>query len=693
MVQNNMFEELQEKKQNLLSLASKAVEYGWIPQNKEEGKAISLSEIKEKLEKDTLTIGVIGQMKCGKSTFLNSFVFEDEVLPAATTPMTAALSVITYGETKRIVAEFYTKDEWEEQKILAQRDMSGLSPLEESKIKAAKDLVAVSVKLGSSLENYLGKTQEDTFENLIDYVGADGKYVAITKSVKIYYPKEYLKGVEIVDTPGFNDPIQSREERTKEFLKRADVVLMMLYAGRPFDATDRDIIFNNVKKCGIGKVLVAINKYDIPYGNGETEDQIKEYVKNELRKACQECNDNTLVEILRETEPITLSAEMALLSKLPMSKITSSEILSHAWKRHCDTLGISSQQEMKGWSRLDNLVAAIKNVIEKEKGKILFAKPLNAVIAAGRALKLEKENDRVKEKGNVEIFSTPESELEEKEANLNKAHRRLGKKINGLGEELDSALRDLVRKGEEQLEDEVDNSCKRMKTILEGWGKAQSFDRIKPQLDNELSQLVERRLKRAVGNLAKEGQTMIERCVEEFLQDSSDIVDRFLDDFDLNDFMKSLKCHLRFEVEDGDLFKMSLDNEDEHEYGFLDYIYSIFNGNTFGLLDVVVNVFSHDKIRSDVESAINEIASGFDAKPYLNTVFERKDYIIDLVKKSYIDELITPLLEQIQEARSKREEREENLQKAQTRLSELEEAIKRLDRQIEEMAILAKSVS
>lgn len=691
MVQNNMFEELQEKKQNLLSLASKAVEYGWIPQNKEEGKAISLSEIKEKLEKDTLTIGVIGQMKCGKSTFLNSFVFEDEVLPAATTPMTAALSVITYGETKRIVAEFYTKDEWEEQKILAQRDMSGLSPLEESKIKAAKDLVAVSVKLGSSLENYLGKTQEDTFENLIDYVGADGKYVAITKSVKIYYPKEYLKGVEIVDTPGFNDPIQSREERTKEFLKRADVVLMMLYAGRPFDATDRDIIFNNVKKCGIGKVLVAINKYDIPYGNGETEDQIKEYVKNELRKACQECNDNTLVEILRETEPITLSAEMALLSKLPMSKINSSEILLHAWKRHCETLGISSQQEMKGWSRLDNLVAAIKNVIEKEKGKILFAKPLNAVIAAGRALKLEKENDRVKEKGNVEIFSTPESELEEKEANLNKAHRRLGKKINGLGEELDSALRDLVRKGEEQLEDEVDNSCKRMKTILEGWGKTQSFDRIKPQLDNELSQLVERRLKRAVGNLAKEGQTMIERCVEEFFQDSSDIVDRFLDDFDLNDFMKSLKCHLRLEVEDGDLFKMSLDNEDEH--GFLDYIYSFFNGYTYGLLDVVVNVFSHDKIRSSVESAINEIASDFDAKPYLNTVFERKDYIIDLVKKSYIDELITPLLEQIQEARSKREEREANLQKAQTRLTELEEAIKRLDRQIEEMAILAKSVS
>ena len=133
-----------------------------------------------------------------------------------------------------------------------------------------KELQSKASRLGSNLRNYLGKTKEDSFENIIEYVGADGKYVSITKSVKIYYPKEYLKGVEIVDTPGFNDPIVSREERTKEFLKKADVVLMMLYAGRPFDATDRDIIFKNVSQCGIGKVLIGINKYDIPYCSDET---------------------------------------------------------------------------------------------------------------------------------------------------------------------------------------------------------------------------------------------------------------------------------------------------------------------------------------------------------------------------------------------------------------------------------------
>ena len=179
---------LQEKKQSLLSLADKAANFGWIPKvaSSDTNGAISLQEIKEKLEKDTLTIGVIGQMKCGKSTFLNSFVFEDNILPAATTPMTAALSVITYGETERIVAEFYTTDEWAEQKQQANRSIEDAAgTLDESKIKAAKELVEKAAKLGSSLNSFLGKTQEDSFSNLIEYVGADGKYISITKSVTI----------------------------------------------------------------------------------------------------------------------------------------------------------------------------------------------------------------------------------------------------------------------------------------------------------------------------------------------------------------------------------------------------------------------------------------------------------------------------------------------------------------------------
>lgn len=679
-MQQNLFEELQAKKTKLIELADKAVEFGWIPTKKSNDatkrNTISLEEIKEKLEKDTLTIGVIGQMKCGKSTFLNSFVFEDDILPAATTPMTAALSVITYGEKEHITAEFYTKDEWEEQKMQASRDENdAANSLDESKIKAAKELVSKATKLGSSLNDLLGKTQEDSFNNLIEYVGADGKFVSITKSVTIYYPKDYLKGVEIVDTPGFNDPIVSREERTKDFLKKADVVIMMLYAGRPFDATDRDIIFKNVRQCGIGKVLVGINKYDIPYcseTNPEDENQIKEYVKAEIRKACRDCNDNTLVEILNDVEPIPLSAEMALLSKLPMSKITSTESLNFAFKRHCSNFGISTQAELYQWSHLNDFISAVKRLIENEKNKILFAKPLNAIMAAGDKKKSDNDNELNLINSKIELLLMPDSEVDEKEENLAKANKRLTKKINSLGEDLDEDIKNLVRKGKNELEDIVDNSCKRMKNIIHNeWGRMKSFESIQPKLNGELQVLITRHLKRATENLAEEGKKKIKRSIGEFFADAEDLLMKYLPDVDSRTFVKSTQNKIQMDMEASDLFSIE-SGTDEPDYGFGDMVWTFLNGACFGVLGLAGNILSHNSQVAEVEKSINSISGDFNPEPYLDTAFKSKDIVIDFVKNEFITELIEPLQDQIKEIRDQKENKEKELQTAKKRREELE---------------------
>lgn len=661
-MQQNLFEELQAKKTKLIELADKAAEFGWIPTKKSndatKGNTISLEEIKEKLEKDTLTIGVIGQMKCGKSTFLNSFVFEDDILPAATTPMTAALSVITYGEKEHITAEFYTKDEWEEQKMQASRDENdAANSLDESKIKAAKELVSKATKLGSSLNDLLGKTQEDSFNNLIEYVGADGKFVSITKSVTIYYPKDYLKGVEIVDTPGFNDPIVSREERTKDFLKKADVVIMMLYAGRPFDATDRDIIFKNVRQCGIGKVLVGINKYDIPYcseTNPEDENRIKEYVKAEIRKACRDCNDNTLVEILNDVEPIPLSAEMALLSKLPMSKITSTESLNFAFKRHCSNFGISTQAELYQWSHLNDFISAVKRLIENEKNKILFAKPLNAIMAAGDKKKSDNDNELNLINSKIELLLMPDSEIDEKEENRAKANKRLTKKIDSLGEDLYEDIEYLVYKGKNELEDIVDKSCKEMKNIIYNeWGRMKSFESIQPKLNGELQELITRHLKRATEKLADEGKKKIKRSISDFFADSEDVLMKFLPDFDSREFTKSAQRGIELALENSDLF--SCDNMSWNiPYG------------------VVKHFLNHNSQVAEAENFINSISREFNPKPYLEVAFAKKDEIINSIKNKYITELIEPLQDQIKEIRDQKENKEKELQTAKNRREELE---------------------
>ena len=689
----NLFEEFQNKKNKIKSLASKAKDFGWIDEAR-------YKELIDKLEKDILTIGVIGQMKCGKSTFLNSFVFEDTILPAATTPMTAALSVITYGEQKKVVAEFYTNDEWEEQKAQAARSLDDVAgdTMAESKIKAAQELVSKASKLGSHLREYLGKTKEDTFENLVEYVGADGKFVSITKSVRIYYPKDYLKGVEIVDTPGFNDPIVSREERTKEFLKKADVVLMMLYAGRPFDATDRDIIFKNVSQCGIGKVLIGINKYDIPYCsevNPEDEEQIKDYVKSEITKACRESNDNTLSDILRETEPIPLSAEMALLSELPMSKVNSNEVLSFAWNRHCTNFGIGSQPEMRKWSHIDDLIGAIRNLIDKEKSQILFAKPLNAICAAGGKLKMENESAISQKKAEITMLQSPDDDLEEKENNLAKANKRLNKKLGFLADSLGDDVRVLVRKGEETLEDLVDSACTKMENVVETdfklFTKAESLG---PKFDKIQSNLVNRDLKRKMKSLQDEGRRKFMSSIQEFFADVDEILLKYLSDIDTRDLSKELQNKIKLDLNETSIFSegdVAMSDTD-----WLDvisgFMYNFLNGASFGAFGALTTALSHGSTKIELLNYINNMHDRFDASTSLQGAFANKDKIIESIRKALIDEMVTPLQEKLEEIRNNKKDKENNLAIAKAALEDLLNKKKHLDEQLKEVEAFKKII-
>ena len=677
----NLFEQLQEKKTRLIAQTRKAKEFGWIDEQRE-------LEIVDKINKDVLTIGVIGQMKCGKSTFLNSFVFEDDVLPAATTPMTAALSVITYGKEKSITAEFYSKDEWEEQKVQASRSLDSVAgnTLEESKIKAAKELVDRASKLGTTLESYLGKTQSDTFEDLIEYVGADGKFVSITKAVSIYYPKEYLKGVEIVDTPGFNDPIVSREERTKAFLKKADVVLLMLYAGRPFDATDRDILFKNVGQCGTGRVLIGINKYDIPFENGETENEIKNYVKEQLEKACKECNDNLLVDVLKFAEPIPLSAEMALLSELPMSKVNSNDAYSFAWKRNCETFEISGQPQMREKSHIDDLINAVKKVVETEKEEILFRKPINSILAAGNKMLADIEKGINENKILINTYSQPDDELEERQSNITKANRRLQKKIESLGDDIEEVLKDIVRKGRNQLEDSVESSCRKMDSIIDDLGRFSSVDSILPALERETQTLVTRTLKRDTETIILQAKTKIKQPITEFLNETEDVLMRFIPDFDSRDFIKSIEKEINFDLDDNDMFSYP-NSSDDSDYGFGDLLYNFLNGATWGLLGGLGNAFSHGEVQNKLHKHVNEMRN-IDVTGCLETIYDKKDQVIEKVKSRIIEELINPLQEKIDEIVKNKDQKEQKLNEAKLQLEKLLKKKTLIDEQLQEMTSL-----
>ncbi|GAA8499412.1 hypothetical protein HpNP94_12090 [Helicobacter pylori] len=64
-----------------------------------------------------LKVGIIGRVKAGKSSLLNALIFEGkDVLPKATTPMTASLTILKYAQNLSAEAQFYNEKDMEELK-------------------------------------------------------------------------------------------------------------------------------------------------------------------------------------------------------------------------------------------------------------------------------------------------------------------------------------------------------------------------------------------------------------------------------------------------------------------------------------------------------------------------------------------------------------------------------------------------
>lgn len=268
-----------------------------------ESKAHSLRErIEESLKEGRLLkIGIVGEMKAGKSSFLNSLIFDGEdILPKASTPMTAALTKIYYAEQNKAKIVFYSSKDWESvQKYAEEYDKKmndayneyvarteeenklwskpvEIQTKEQFKIiyeenipiqhKSCKELVDMAKLSSVDLEEFLGEEKIINCENfsneLDDYIGADGKYTAIVKHVELGMHNDLLEGLEIIDTPGMNDPIVSRGETTKKFLQDCDVVFLLSYAGQFLTQEDISFMTDTLPREGVENIVIVGSKLD-----------------------------------------------------------------------------------------------------------------------------------------------------------------------------------------------------------------------------------------------------------------------------------------------------------------------------------------------------------------------------------------------------------------------------------------------
>lgn len=259
----------------------------------------------------TLKIGIVGGVKAGKSSFLNALLFRGrDILPKAATPMTAALTKISYSETPYAKIVFYEDKDWnailqnaatfderletamasekkrraEKQKSIYTRKLQNnmaavqgdsldqytierLKKNIDEEFRACKELAEMADTRGVAVNTLLGSDKEiplsDNLEaDLKEYVGAEGKYTPFVKYIELGMNEPMLKDLEIIDTPGLNDPIVSRSLVTKRFLKNCDAAFLMSFCGQFMSAQDVTFLLKALPQEGIGHVVLIGSKFD-----------------------------------------------------------------------------------------------------------------------------------------------------------------------------------------------------------------------------------------------------------------------------------------------------------------------------------------------------------------------------------------------------------------------------------------------
>ncbi|MCQ2622391.1 dynamin family protein [Helicobacter pylori] len=99
-------------------------------------------------------------------------------------------------------------------------------------------------------------------QKLLQFVGTDGKYMPYTKAVQISLNNPNLKDLEVIDTPGVNDPIASREERTKALLKDCDVVFIISPSNQFLTDSDMDLFDRVSNKEGLQEIYFVASQAD-----------------------------------------------------------------------------------------------------------------------------------------------------------------------------------------------------------------------------------------------------------------------------------------------------------------------------------------------------------------------------------------------------------------------------------------------
>lgn len=343
-----------------------------------------------------------------------------------------------------------------------------------------------------NLENYL--------KTLKEYVGSNGKYTPLVNYIELKLNNDLLKNVEIVDTPGLDDPIVSREEKTNDFLNKCDVVFLLSNVSQFITASDVNTIVNKFFKKGIKNIYIVGSQIDngilqynvsketsLERAYGKSVEIYENQVKNILQKLKNDENiKKDMLQILEENNPLFISSMIYSIAKKIENKLSLNKDEQHTYdklKKHFKDFddvfeNVNGFFEFAG---IDYIKEDIYNDIRNDKDRILEEKIKNYNFQKSSEVLelLEKINMNVMQRRD-EIKTMNESDLNIKLETYNNKLNSMRYNVKSIFsdklvdilsslENLKGELLEIVSSGERNIEIKQKDS-KRTRTKSRLWG-------------------------------------------------------------------------------------------------------------------------------------------------------------------------------------------------------------------------------
>lgn len=345
-----------------------------------------------------LNIGIIGRVKAGKSTFLNTLLFQgNRVLPTAVTPKTAALTRIEYGKENRLEIEYYSFKEWEGLKEAARSNST------QNEAVSAREIIEMVENSRLDVDSYISRGKdikiydeyEDMKAELNDFIGENGSVTPIVKCATIYINNDDLEGISVVDTPGLYDPVVSRVDRTRHFVELCDVVFFLSKSTAYLDKNDIDLMASQLPKKGVKRLILVCSRFDDglrdTLWNEKSLDGAIENTKKKLLAYTESAFNNykkhnyyVNAEILEQcTKPVFVSSVADHMSKIPESEYSVGEQKVYKDLNLYNDLSVDKLREI---GNMDEVLELFEEVLD-DKEEMLQEKAAAFVPTAMEELK------------------------------------------------------------------------------------------------------------------------------------------------------------------------------------------------------------------------------------------------------------------------------------------------------------------